>query len=151
MNYFIDTWYWLTLLNKTETYHQKANEHYLKLNYIPGNRIYTSAAIIQETIGFILNVEHYIKAPKKSDRPKMAYGCYLTFKNLMDTPVANFSILIPTPEELYSARNLLKERCLATPGLGYVDCESAVLCKAHGIPKVLTGDGHFESPGQCRH
>jgi predicted nucleic acid-binding protein len=142
---FVDTWFWLTLIIQTEEFHRQADEYFLKGSY-QGDEFYTSGSVIAETINSILHSKTLIKAPEKRLRPDYAFGFFEKFEKVLETN-SNLKILIADQTQISKALEFLKGNFRSMPRLSYFDCESVVLCQAHGLPRVLTKDSDFESLG----
>jgi predicted nucleic acid-binding protein len=143
---FVDTWYWATLIIGTEQYHQQATDYFRKHTYL-GTEFYTSGSVIAETISLILHSKHLIKAPEKRLRPEYAQRFFERFKGVVNQPSEQLKILIANQIQIGKALDLLQTRFRDIPKLGYVDCETTVICADSGITNVLSGDVHYEDLG----
>ncbi len=126
---FVDTSGWISLVNKSDSFHQKATEIYHN-KYSEGYRIITSYGILLETGNGLSNFRL---------RP-MA----VNLKRKLDNSPRIEQVEID--EELYQEGwKLYAERL--DKDWGIVDCISFIVMERFGIAEALTADKHFEQAG----
>jgi predicted nucleic acid-binding protein len=143
---FIDTWFWATLFIGTEEFHEEATEFFRRCSY-QGDKFYTSSSIMAETINLILHSKHLIKAPETKLRPDYAFRFFEQFKVILENPSSGLKVEIVNHQQITKALGSLKDHFRSVPKLGYVDCESVVICQDLSIPGILTADPHCATLG----
>ena len=130
---FIDTWGWLTLNDKQETYHQKTVEFYQNFLRQKG-RFYTTDYVLDETFTlFFKRLNNYqAKASMESLLKSFEHD--------------NFQKIWITPERFEQTLKL-RVKYLDKPRISFTDLSSMVVMKELGINQILTDDDHFHQVG----
>jgi len=127
---FVDTWGWLTLLDKKEHKHKEAVEYtetFAKLN----GKAYTTDYILDETIT-ILFMRVYFKKAKEAVE---------SIFNLVKD--GNLVLKRMTSERFQKAWDL-RLKYYDKKEISFTDMTSFVVMEEFGIKEVLTEDEHFE-------
>jgi predicted nucleic acid-binding protein len=123
---FADTFYFVALLNRRDSYHEQAWRF-----ADPGDRaIVTTRAVLME-IG-----DGFADSPERS----------VAARFLQDLDVDPMAEIVPLDEDLYG-RGLALYRERPDKEWSLTDCISFVVMEDRGIREALTGDGHFAQAG----
>lgn len=135
--YFLDTWAWLALLNKSDGHHVAVLELMTKL-VGSTTRLWSCWPVIAETIGNIAN-----KARQGHVQPITAHRAARRFHD--DFTKSDFLqwVIAPTEEDFQAALSLRVERKQST--LSLVDALIVRLCERYGIRHVVSGDKELAS------
>ncbi len=130
---FIDTWGWLTLNDKRETYHQETVEFYHNFLRQKG-RFYTTDYVLDETFTLFF-------------RRLNNYQAKVSMESLLKSfEHDNFQKIWITPERFEQTLKL-RVKYLDKPQISFTDLSSMVVMKELGINQILTDDDHFHQVG----
>ncbi len=123
---FADTFYFLALVNTTDSAHEKATTFSVSRE----DAIITTAWVLTELADALCNSSHRRAFQRVFDGLKADSGTSIVppSRSLFDRGI-----------ELYNARD--------DKDWSLTDCISFVVMEEHGIKEALTGDRHFEQAG----
>ena len=130
---FIDTWGWLTLHNRGETYHQETVEFYQNFLRQRG-KFYTTDYVLDETFTLFFRRLNSYQAQASME---------LLLKSFEHN---NFQKIWITPERFEQTLKL-RVKYLDKPLISFTDLSSMVVMKELGINQILTDDDHFQQVG----
>ena len=131
---FIDTWGWLTLNDRRETYHQK--------NCLILSKIFSArkADFIQQI--YVLD-ETFTLFFKRLNN----YQAKASMESLLKSfEYDNFQKIWITPQRFEQTLKL-RVKYLDKPRISFTDLSSMVVMKELGINQILTDDNHFHQVG----
>ena len=126
-SYFVDTWFWLSLLSKKESSHADAVRI---MKEIGKQRLVTSHMVFDELLGRLVkdDVLHLRKIAVE-----LIESLHLE---------ATVSIIQQTPEQFNQALDRYKK--YHDKAWSLTDCASMIIAQNMNISTVLTNDHHFE-------
>ena len=127
----MDTWAWVALADRRDTWHQMAMESYL--NHKHSLRA-TSDYVLDETISLL-----FARLPFNQARQFVERIWTLQSQGRLS--------VIPISASRFRAAWDLRLRYRDKPAISFTDLTSFVLIEEFGIPYVLTGDAHFTQVG----
>jgi uncharacterized protein len=130
---FIDTWGWINLFNRTESYHQQVSHYY--------NEARSKQTLIITT-DYILD-EVYTLLFKRLPLD-LARKAIETISDSVEIGYLNLEWISPERFEA-SAKMRLKFR--DKPNISFTDLTSMVVMQELGISDIMTGDAHFTHVG----
>ena len=130
---FVDTWGWLTLHDKRESYHQKTVDFYQTLLRQKG-KFYTTDYVLDETFTLLFKRLNNYQAKTSFD------SLLNSFKN------DNFNLIWITPERFHETSKL-RVKYLDKPRISFTDLSSMAVMKEFRINQILTDDNHFNQVG----
>jgi predicted nucleic acid-binding protein len=132
---FVDTWGWLTLLDKRESRHQEVVGYYRDFSFQQG-LVYTSDYVLDETLTLLFRRLPFTTARESLDRINEAIAeRYLTLLRI-------------TPEQFDLAIQL-RLKFQDKPRISFTDFTSMVLMRDRAIAHILTEDDHFTQVGMA--
>ena len=131
---FVDTWGWLAIGHRRDSFHGAVKEHYQKLRK-ENCEFFTSEYVIDETITLIFRREDYLEAIHFIGNGifRAAEEGYLTIDKITDN-------------RFVSAWQLRK-RFNDKPLISFTDITSMVIMEERGIRLIFTQDEHFTHVG----
>lgn len=122
---FADTFYWVALINKTDSWHQRVRSYSPNLSNV---KIITTEEVLTETINFFASFPAPIRA---------------AVSQLVVQIIADYNIqVIPqTHESFIEGLELFQQRF--DKGYSLTDCISMMTMKKLDIMEILTHDKHF--------
>lgn len=126
---FIDTFYWVALINIADSWHQAVRNYSRNLNNI---KLVTTQEVLIETINFFAS----FPSPMK----KAVFQ--LVRQVIADQ---NITVIPQTHESLTAGLELFSKRF--DKGYSLTDCISMVTMNQLNITEVLTHDKHFQQEG----
>ncbi|MDQ1640093.1 MAG: uncharacterized protein QOF62_3432 [Pyrinomonadaceae bacterium] len=131
----MDTWGWLTLLDKRESRHQEVVGYYRAFSFQRG-LVYTSDYVLDETLTLLFRRLPFTTARESLDRINEAITeRYLTLLRI-------------TPEQFDHAIQL-RLKFQDKPRISFTDFTSMVLMRDRAIAHILTEDDHFTQVGMA--
>lgn len=130
---FIDTWGWLTLNDKSETYHQETVNYYrqcLQQKWL----FFTSDYVLDETFTLFFKRLNNYQAQKSSQ------ALLNSFEQ------ENFKLININQEYFYETVKL-RNKYVDKPRISFTDLSSMVIMKEFNITQILTNDSHFDQVG----
>ena len=129
----IDTWGWITLLNKQEPRHETVSAYYTDARS-KGKTIYTTDYILDETFTLLFR-----------RLPFPLAGKAMSFIN---DAVDNGYLLVEwvTPER-FKAAKALRLQYKDKPKISFTDITTMVIMKELSMTHILTDDDHFQQAG----
>lgn len=126
---FADTFYWVALINKTDSWHQRVRSYSPNLSNV---KIITTEEVLTETINFFASFPAPIRA---------------AVSQLVVQIIADYNIqVIPqTHESFIEGLELFQQRF--DKGYSLTDCISMMTMKKLDIMEILTHDKHFTQEG----
>ncbi|MBE9002055.1 type II toxin-antitoxin system VapC family toxin [Nostoc sp. LEGE 12447] len=131
--FFIDTWGWLTLHDKSERYYQEATQAYQRA-IAQNGQIYTTDYVLDETFTFFFR---RLPAPIADQSMKALLSAFL----------ADNFYLIRITEERFAQTQVLRSKFLDKPLISFTDLTSMVVMQECNITTILTEDAHFTHVG----
>lgn len=126
---FVDTLYWVALLNPQDQWHQKAQEAKVVIKSVS---LITTEAVLIEVLNYF-----------SSFKPQMRQAvAQIVYDILSDSNIEVTSI---THDIFLSGLSLYEQRL--DKNYSMVDCISMVLMRNRGLTEVLTHDKHFTQEG----
>lgn len=125
--YFIDTSFVIALLNKHDSYHEKAKS--LMPDIRNARQIWTTEAILTE-------IGNAFSSSKRTDASNFITSCYCSEKFKVVT-VTN--VLFKKAVSLYRSRD--------DKEWGLTDCISFIVMQENGLSAAMTTDRHFRQAG----
>ena len=134
---FVDTWGWLTLRDKRETFHQKITAFYNQFLNRQGI-VYTTDYVLDETLTLLFKRLPFPKAKESLELLELAiHEGYLRLEWI-------------TPLRFEQAKSL-RLKFQDKPGIPFTDLTSMAVMDELGIADVLTADAHFVKIGMGFH
>ena len=127
---FIDTWAWLALANRKDTYHESARKGYAEIK-AKGCRLVTSDYVLDETITALFRSVLYSSAVKFIE----------SLWAMIESGKLRLGVIT---EPRFKAAWSLRKRYQDKPDISFTDLTSFVLMQELGIGKVFTRNTHFE-------
>ena len=127
--YFVDTAYWIALINPRDNYHPKAVE---LAEVTAGAALVTSEIVLTEVLNAF-----------SGSGPHLRGKAHLFVKHLFNL---NYLDIIPFDHTLFR-RAFDRYGNYTDKGWGLVDCASFVVMEDHFISEALTTDRHFTQAG----
>ncbi|MEB3147708.1 MAG: nucleic acid-binding protein [Sphaerospermopsis sp.] len=126
---FADTFYWVALINKTDSWHQRVRSYSPNLSNV---NIITTEEVLTETINFFASFPAPIRA---------------AVSQLVVQIIADYNIqVIPqTHQSFIEGLELFQQRF--DKGYSLTDCISMMTMKKLDIMEILTHDKHFTQEG----
>ncbi|VXD12692.1 conserved hypothetical protein [Planktothrix serta PCC 8927] len=126
---FVDTFYWVALINVADSWHQSVRDYSRNLNNI---QLVTTEEVLTETINFFAS----FPSPMKK----------AVFQLITQVIADQNIIVIPQSHESFIAGlELFSQRF--DKGYSLTDCISMVTMNQLNITEVLTHDKHFQQEG----
>ena len=127
---FIDTWAWLALANRKDTYHKPVRENYLKIR--KGKYwLVTSDYVLDEVItALFMNVAF-------DSAVKFVESLFIMIK---ETQLE----LEKITDEVFKEAWILRKKYADKPDISFTDLTSFVIMQKKKIRKVFTGNSHFK-------
>ncbi len=127
---FIDTWAWLALANRKDTYHERANKYYFKTKkekYL----LITSDYVLDEVItALFINV---------------AFDSAVKFVESLFTMIKDGQLgLEKITDKGFKEAWALRKKYADKPDVSFTDLTTFVVMQKRRIRRVFTGDSHFE-------
>jgi len=127
---FIDTWAWLALANRKDTYHERVSKYYFKIRkekYL----LITSDYVLDELItALFINV---------------AFDSAVKFVESLFTMIKDGQLgLEKITDKGFKEAWALRKKYTDKPDISFTDLTTFVVMHKRGIRKVFTGDPHFE-------
>jgi uncharacterized protein len=126
---FADTFYWVALINKTDSWHQRVRSYSPNLSNV---KIITTDEVLTETINFFAS----------SPAPMRAAVSQLVVQIIADY---NIQVIPQTHESFIEGLELFQQRF--DKGYSLTDCISMITMKKLDIMEILTHDKHFTQEG----
>lgn len=130
---FIDTWGWLTLHDRKESYHQETVKFYKSFLANKGI-IYTTDYVLNETFTLFFKRLNYYQANQ---------GMELLLKSFNDD---RFNLVFIDAKRFDSICKM-RTKYSDKPLISFTDLSSMFIMQELGISLVLTGDDHFNQVG----
>ena len=129
---FVDTAYWIAMLNRKDQGHQSALSATEDLKKSGFHKLVTTQPVLTEVLSVFSEQGEFWKLQATEEVEKI----------MSDSNV----IVIPQTNELFR-RGLDFWKKRPDKGFSHVDCMSMVIMKERGVDEVLTSDTHFEQEG----
>jgi predicted nucleic acid-binding protein len=129
MKIIVDTWGWVTLLNKREPAHRKVKALYNDLRK-NDELIFVTNFILDETFTLFFKRMPFSIAKEAMLRIKSAIDCNNIHLKIIDTPIF---------EEAIEYRLKLQDK----PDISFTDLTTMAVMDELQIKNILTGDSHF--------
>ncbi|MFO5526308.1 MAG: type II toxin-antitoxin system VapC family toxin [Cuspidothrix sp.] len=126
---FADTFYWVALINKTDSWHQRVRSYSPNLSNV---KIITTDEVLTETINFFASFP----------APMRAAVFQLVVQIIADY---NIQVIPQTHESFIEGLELFQQRF--DKGYSLTDCISMITMKKLDIMEILTHDKHFTQEG----
>ncbi|MDJ0578441.1 nucleic acid-binding protein [Crocosphaera sp.] len=126
---FADTGYWIAMINKKDSLHQKARQVTLEMNPI---KIITSEMILSELLDSFSKQGLFLKQATVN-----------LINRSYDNP--NIDIIQQNPQLFKQALNLYNQRL--DQQWSHTDCSSFIIMQNYQIREALAYDKHFEQAG----
>jgi len=134
---FIDTWAWLALANRRDTYHKPVRENYLKLleggnraSPIPSEFPYLNAELDEVITALFMNVAF-------DSAVKFVESLFIMIK---ETQLE----LEKITDEVFKEAWILRKKYADKPDISFTDLTSFVIMQKKKIRKVFTANSHFK-------
>jgi predicted nucleic acid-binding protein len=126
---FADTFYWIGLINKSDSWYQRVKSYSVNLENI---EIITTEEVLTETINFFASFP----------TPMRAAVSQLVVQIIQDH---NIQVIPQTHESFLAGLELFQQRF--DKGYSLTDCISMITMKNLNIIDILTHDKHFTQEG----
>lgn len=126
---FVDTFYWIALINKKDTWHQKVRNYSQNLDNV---KLVTTQEVLVETVNFFASYPQQMKE-----------AVYRLVEAIIND--INIQVLPQNEESFMMGLNFFKNRF--DKGYSLTDCISMMTIKKLKITEVLTHDKHFTQEG----
>ena len=126
---FADTFYWIALINKSDSWYQPVKSYRVNLEDI---EIITTEEVLTETINFFASFP----------TPMRAAVSQLVVQIIQDH---NIQVIPQTHESFLAGLELFQQRF--DKGYSLTDCISMITMKNLNIMEILTHDKHFTQEG----
>ena len=126
---FADTFYWIALINKSDSWYQRVKSYSVNLENI---EIITTEEVLTETINFFASFP----------APMRAAVSQLVVQIIADY---NIQVIPQTHESFIEGLELFQQRF--DKGYSLTDCISMITMKKLDIMEILTHDKHFTQEG----
>jgi uncharacterized protein len=126
---FADTFYWIALINKSDSWYQRVKSYSVNLENI---EIITTEEVLTETINFFASFP----------TPMRAAVSQLVVQIIQDH---NIQVIPQTHESFLAGLELFQQRF--DKGYSLTDCISMITMKNLNIIDILTHDKHFTQEG----
>lgn len=133
MKVFIDTWGWITLLDRRQPRHREIEKFYHAFRR-RGGIAYTSDYILDETITAVFSHHPFNKADSM-------------LALIEGANTAGFLRLEWITEDRFNQATKLRRKFADKPRISFTDLSSMVVMSELGITDVLTEDDHFLQVG----
>ena len=127
---FVDTWAWLALANRKDTYHSVAQRSYAEIKAV-GYELLTSDYVLDEVITALFRSVACQKVVEFTES---------LFSIIKDNKLKLERITKQRFEAAWSLRKSYQDK----PDISFTDLTSLVLMQELAIKQVFTGDTHFE-------
>jgi predicted nucleic acid-binding protein len=127
---FVDTWAWIALADKSDSYHRKAKAEHKKLRRAK-QRYVTTDYVLGEAITYLYDAIGSTQAQ--------------SFINsiLAAADAATYELVHVSPQQFRRAWQM-RQRYQDKPDISFVDFTSMVVMQELGITEIFTGDAHFQ-------
>ena len=125
---FADTFYWIALINKSDSWYQRVKSYSVNLENI---EIITTEEVLTETINFFASFPAPMRAVYQ-----------LVVQIIQDH---NIQVIPQTHESFIASLELFQQRF--DKGYSLTDCISMITMKNLNIMEILTHDKHFTQEG----
>lgn len=125
---FVDTFYWIALINKSDSWYQRVKSYSVNLENI---EIITTEEVLTETINFFASFPAPMRAVYQ-----------LVVQIIQDH---NIQVIPQTHESFIASLELFQQRF--DKGYSLTDCISMITMKNLNIIDILTHDKHFTQEG----
>jgi len=127
---FIDTWAWLALANRKDTYHESVKKYYFKIRK-EKYWLITSDYVLDEVItALFINV---------------AFDRAAKFVESLFTMIKDGQLeLEKITDKRFKEAWPLRKKYADKPDISFTDLTTFVIMQKRRISRVLTGDSHFE-------
>jgi uncharacterized protein len=129
---FVDTWGWVSLRNKRETFHQDVVRFYNQFMQ-HGDEVHTTDYVLDETITLLY-----------SRYPRSALVSMRELLSLVNTGRVQLTYI---DDNRFMSAIRLRERYDDKPNISFTDLTSMVVMQEIGITQILSGDAHFTHVG----
>ncbi|MTJ10098.1 type II toxin-antitoxin system VapC family toxin [Anabaena sp. UHCC 0204] len=126
---FADTFYWVALINKSDSWHQRVRSYSRNLS---NSEIITTEEVLTETINFFASFP----------TPMRTAVSQLVVQIIADH---NIQVIAQTHESFIAGLELFQQRF--DKGYSLTDCISMMTMKNLNIIEILTHDKHFTQEG----
>lgn len=126
---FVDTFYWVALINKKDTWHQRVRNYSDNLSDV---QLVTNQEVLVETINFFA-----------SSPLEMKKGVYQLVNGIIND--VKIKVIPQSENSFIISLDLYKKRF--DKGYSLTDCISMMTMKNLNITEVLTHDKHFTQEG----
>jgi uncharacterized protein len=126
---FVDTFYWVALINKTDSWHLPVKNYSYNLK---NTQLVTTEEILTETINFFASFP-----------PPIRKGVFQLVNQIIRDP--NIQVIPQTHESFIAGLELFEKRF--DQGYSLTDCISMITMKKLQITEILTHDKHFSCEG----
>lgn len=126
---FVDTFYWVALINKKDTWHQRVRSYSQNLYNV---KLVTTQEVLVETVNF------FASFPKE-----MKKAVYQLIEGIIHD--INIQVISQSEKSFMIGLNLFKNRF--DKGYSLTDCISMMTMRKLNITEVLTHDKHFTQEG----
>ncbi len=133
MKIFVDTWGWLTLLDRKESRHLELKEFYSQFRNQRGI-VYTSDYVLDETITLLFR-----RLPFETSK-----GILVKLDKAINT---GYILVEWINSERFDKAKELRFKYQDKPKISFTDLTSMVVMKELDVKDIITGDEHFEHVG----
>lgn len=135
MKLFIDTWGWLTLLDRRESRHQEVVGYYRDFRFQRG-LAYTSDYVLDETITLLFRRLPFTTARESLNGIKQAI-------------TERYLVLVRITPEQFELAIQLRLKFQDKPRISFTDFISMVVMQERDVARILTEDDHFAQVGMA--
>ena len=137
MKVFIDTWGWLTLLDRRESRHEEVVNYYRDLRFQRG-LTYTSDYVLDETITLLFR-----RLPFTIARASL--------ESVQQAITERYLVLVHVTPEQFDLAIQLRLKFQDKPRISFTDFTSMVVMREREVAHILTEDDHFTQVGMAFH
>jgi predicted nucleic acid-binding protein len=132
---FIDTWGWLTLLDKRESRHQEVVAYYRDFRFHQG-LAYTSDYVLDETITLLFRRLPFITARE-------------SLESINQAITEGYLLLVRITPEQFDLAIQLRLKFQDKPRISFTDFISMAVMRERDLAHILTEDDHFTQVGMA--
>ncbi|SLM32566.1 putative Toxin-antitoxin system, toxin component, PIN family [Desulfamplus magnetovallimortis] len=130
---FVDTWGWINIFNRKESYHNSVINIYHEVRKEQGHIITTDYVLDELYTLFFKRLSLEI--------------AHKAFQTISETIEKGYVKLLWIKPERFDAASRLRIKFYDKPDISFTDLTSMSVMKEVGISEILTGDAHFTHVG----
>jgi len=130
---FMDTWGWLALAHRQDSYHSVVKKLYIQLRQ-KNVKFYTSQYVLDELITLLFRREHFAYAQ-------------MFIEGLLENEKLGLLRIEEINEQRFQATWALRKQLQDKPTISFTDLSSCIIMQELGIVYILTQDKHFLQVG----